>query len=39
VKVLVGMLLIGVSLPLVGTWVTNQLEQSVSAALQSLRVA
>lgn len=39
VKVLVGMLLIGVSLPLVGSWIQTELERSVGAALQSLRVA
>lgn len=39
VKVLVGMILIGVTLPLVGGWVTRELEQSVGAALRSLRVA
>lgn len=39
VKVIVGMILIGVSLPLVGTWVQRELERSVGAALQSLRVA
>lgn len=39
IKVLVGMILIGVTLPLVGTWVQGELEQSVGAALRSLRVA
>ncbi|MDO9352796.1 MAG: flagellar biosynthetic protein FliR [Solirubrobacteraceae bacterium] len=38
IKVIVGMLLIGISLPLVGTWVERELERSVGAALQSLRV-
>jgi flagellar biosynthetic protein FliR len=38
VKVIVGLILIGVSMPLVGTWVQRELEQSVGAALQSLRV-
>jgi flagellar biosynthesis protein FliR len=38
VKVLVGMLLIGISLPLVGSWVERELERSVGTALQSLRV-
>ncbi len=38
VKVLVGMLLIGVTLPLVGTWLEQELERSVTTALQSLRV-
>ena len=39
IKVIVGMILIGVSLPLVGTWVQRELERSVGSALQSLRVA
>lgn len=39
IKVLVGMILIGVTLPLVGTWVQGELEQSVGAALRTLRVA
>ncbi|MEH3055275.1 MAG: flagellar biosynthetic protein FliR [Patulibacter minatonensis] len=38
-KILVGMLLIGITLPLVGTWVERELERSVAAALQSLRVS
>lgn len=38
-KVLVGMLLVGVTLPAVGGWVEQELQRSVSAALQSLRVA
>lgn len=38
-KILVGMLLIGVTLPLVGPWVETELQRSVAAALQSLRVA
>ncbi|MBJ7471513.1 MAG: flagellar biosynthetic protein FliR [Solirubrobacteraceae bacterium] len=39
IKVIVGMLLIGVSLPLVGTWVQSELEQSVGSALRTLRIA
>ncbi len=39
VKIIVGLLLIGVSLPLVAPWVSRELEQSVSLALRSLRVA
>lgn len=39
IKVLVGMVLIGVTLPLVGTWIQGELEQSVGAALKTLRVA
>ncbi|MFT4034981.1 MAG: flagellar biosynthetic protein FliR [Patulibacter sp.] len=38
VKVIVGLLLLGVTLPLFGTWVQRELERSVSAALHSLRV-
>ncbi len=38
VKVIVGMLLIGITMPLVGTWVERELERSVASALQSLRV-
>jgi flagellar biosynthesis protein FliR len=38
-KILVGMLLIGITFPLVGPWVERELERSVGAALQSLRVA
>ena len=39
IKVIVGLILIGASFPLVGTWVQRELERSVSSALQSLRVA
>lgn len=39
VKIIVGLLLIGISLPLVAPWVSRELEQSVSLALRSLRVA
>lgn len=39
VKVLVGMVLIGVSLPLVGQWVQDEAARSVDAALRALRVA
>lgn len=39
VKVLVGMLLLGVTLPLVGGWLRLELEESVSTALKTLRVA
>ena len=38
VKILVGMLLIGVTMPLIGPWMQQELERSVGAALQSLRV-
>lgn len=38
-KILVGMLLIGITFPLVAPWVERELERSVGAALQSLRVA
>jgi flagellar biosynthetic protein FliR len=37
-KVTVGLLLIGVSLPFVAGWITDELQRSVSTALQSLRV-
>ncbi|MDQ8046004.1 MAG: flagellar biosynthetic protein FliR [Solirubrobacteraceae bacterium] len=39
VKMIVGLVLIGISLPLVGTWTEHQLELSVGAALNSLRVS
>lgn len=39
VKVLVGMALIGVTLPLVGAWVQDEAQRSVDAALKALRVA
>jgi flagellar biosynthetic protein FliR len=38
-KVTVGLLIIGVSLPFAAGWISDQLQASVSAALQSLRVA
>lgn len=38
-KIIVGMLLIGISLPLLGPWVEQELERSVGTALHSLRVA
>jgi flagellar biosynthetic protein FliR len=38
-KVTVGLLIIGVSLPFAAGWISDQLQDSVSAALQSLRVA
>jgi flagellar biosynthetic protein FliR len=38
-KVLVGLLLIGVSLPFVGGWLATELQTDVGVALHSLRVA
>ncbi len=38
-KVTVGLLLMGVTLPFVGGWIGNELEQSVLQALQTLKVA
>jgi flagellar biosynthetic protein FliR len=38
-KVTVGLLVLGVSLPFVAGWISDQLQDSVAAALQSLRVA
>ena len=38
-KVLVGLALMGVTLPFVAGWLSNELEASVSSALQTLRVA
>jgi flagellar biosynthetic protein FliR len=38
-KVTVGLLVLGVSLPFAAGWISDQLQDSVSAALQSLRVA
>jgi flagellar biosynthetic protein FliR len=38
-KVAVGLLLIGVSLPFAAGWLADELQRSVSAALESLRVA
>ena len=37
-KVLVGLLLIGVSLPFVGGWLASELQTDVGLALHSLRV-
>jgi len=39
VKVVVGLILITVTLPLVGTWIGNQLVTDVSAALHTVRAA
>jgi flagellar biosynthetic protein FliR len=36
-KVAVGLLLLGVSLPFVAGWITDELQRSVSTALESLR--
>jgi flagellar biosynthetic protein FliR len=38
-KVTVGLLVIGVSLPFAAGWISDELQQSVGAALHSLRVA
>jgi flagellar biosynthesis protein FliR len=38
-KVAVGLVLVGASMPFVGGWVSDELQQSVAAALQTLRVA
>jgi flagellar biosynthetic protein FliR len=38
-KVAVGLVLIGVTLPFVGSWLADELQRSVAAALDSLRVA
>jgi flagellar biosynthesis protein FliR len=38
-KVTVGLLIIGVSLPFAAGWIADELQRSVGAALQSLRVA
>ena len=38
-KVAVGLLLIGVSLPFAAGWLSDELQRSVSTALQSIRVA
>jgi flagellar biosynthesis protein FliR len=38
-KVFVGLLLIGVSLPFAAGWLADEIQRSVGAALQSLRVA
>jgi len=39
VKVGVALIVVGVSLPFLGGWMTNQLETSVSAAMRSLQIA
>lgn len=38
IKIIVGLLVVGVSLPFVGGWLSGQLQSSVEAALGSLRV-
>ena len=38
-KVVVGLLLLGVSLPFVGGWIADGLQGSVASALHALRVA
>jgi flagellar biosynthesis protein FliR len=38
-KIAVGLLIMGVSLPFVGGWIADQVQVSVSSALQSLHVA
>jgi flagellar biosynthetic protein FliR len=38
-KIAIGLLVIGVSLPFAASWLSDQLQQSVAAALQSLKVA
>jgi flagellar biosynthetic protein FliR len=38
-KVTVGLLVLGVSLPFAAGWISDQLQDSVAAALHSLRVA
>jgi flagellar biosynthetic protein FliR len=38
-KVLVGVLIVGASLPLVGNWMGDELQRSVALALRSLQVA
>jgi flagellar biosynthetic protein FliR len=38
-KVVVGLLVIGTSLPFVGGWIAEELQTSVAAALQTLKVA
>jgi flagellar biosynthetic protein FliR len=39
VKLIVGLVLIGVTLPYVGGWLADQVQSSVSQALQALRIA
>jgi flagellar biosynthetic protein FliR len=38
-KIAVGMVIMAASLPFVGTWVSDQLQQSVASALHTIRVA
>jgi len=38
-KIAVGLLVMGVSLPFVGGWISDQVQVSVSSALQSIHVA
>jgi flagellar biosynthesis protein FliR len=38
-KIAVGLLLVGVSLPFAAGWLADELQRSVSTALQSLQVA
>ena len=38
-KVTVGLLLLGVTLPFVGGWISEELQRSVLQALQTLKVA
>jgi hypothetical protein len=37
--VTVGLLVLGVSLPFAAGWISDELQRSVGAALQSLRIA
>ena len=39
IKLIVGVLLIGVTLPYVGGWMNNELQDSVTQALRALKVA
>ncbi len=39
IKIVVGLLVVGVSLPFVGGWLSDQLQLSVESALSSLRVS
>jgi flagellar biosynthetic protein FliR len=39
VKLLVGLVLLGVTLPWVGGWLSDEVQRSVSDALRSLKVA
>jgi flagellar biosynthetic protein FliR len=39
IKIVVGLLVVGVSLPFVGGWLSDQLQLSVESALSSLKVA